>query len=189
MLYPCVLQYRVRGAVFLTSQRLTVLFAFPTRPQPRAQGTGVVKITPAHDPRDYAAGLRHGLAAPSVIDEGGRMEGGVLPEFAGSLRFDARARVLATLEAAGLLRGKDPHSMAIPICSRSGDVVEPRLCPQWSVHCWGEKSQQTYLRCYTRSALRSASSSAVGVCGAIGTSTAPKWQPERLLQLNQPIQS
>ncbi|MGZ6270990.1 MAG: valine--tRNA ligase [Candidatus Limnocylindrales bacterium] len=94
-------------------------------------GTGAVKITPAHDPDDYATGARHGLALISVLDEDARVS---LPgAYAGLDRYEARRRILADLEAAGDLEGSQPREMLIGRCQRSDDVIEPRLMTQWFV--------------------------------------------------------
>jgi valyl-tRNA synthetase len=95
-------------------------------------GTGAVKITPAHDPDDYALAKRHGLAAISVLDEEARInaEGG---DFAGLDRYAARREILARLAATGDLVGERPHQMVIGHCDRCGTVVEPRLSVQWFI--------------------------------------------------------
>ncbi len=95
-------------------------------------GTGVVKITPAHDPNDFAVGQRHHLPRIQVIEETGRMsvEAG---RFAGLDRFEARAQVVAALEAEGLLDGIEDHTLSIGICDRSKTVVEPLVSNQWFV--------------------------------------------------------
>ncbi|HLE58173.1 MAG TPA: valine--tRNA ligase, partial [Candidatus Limnocylindria bacterium] len=95
-------------------------------------GTGAVKITPAHDPEDYATGQRHGLAAISVLDEEARVTeaGG---EFAGMDRYEARQAILTRLRAAGDLEAERPHPMAVGHCDRCGTVIEPRLSVQWFI--------------------------------------------------------
>lgn len=97
-------------------------------------GTGAVKITPAHDPNDFACGRRHGLEEITVFTDTGSINenGG---RFAGLMRFDARFQVKKALDEMGLLRGVEDNKMRIPICSRSGDVIEPLLKPQWWVNC------------------------------------------------------
>ena len=100
-----------------------------------AFGTGAVKITPAHDPNDYKCGKRHGLPLITVFTEDGRIAEAGGPRFAGLMRFDARVAVLKALEEEGLLRGKADNKMRLGICSRSGDVVEPLIKPQWYVRC------------------------------------------------------
>ena len=101
-------------------------------------GTGAVKITPAHDPNDFATGKRHGLEFMSVFDDEGRImpaAGG--DRFGGLGRFDARVAVVDWLKEEGLFRGVAPNPMRLGLCSRSGDVVEPVLKPQWWVSCAG----------------------------------------------------
>ena len=97
-----------------------------------AFGTGAVKVTPAHDPNDFAAGRRLGLPEVVVIDTSGKMtaEAG---EFAGLDRFQARKRVVSKLEALGLLAGVKEHEHAVGHCQRCGTVVEPLLSTQWFV--------------------------------------------------------
>eukprot|EP00042_Codosiga_hollandica_P044314 m.434676 g.434676 ORF g.434676 m.434676 type:complete len:1081 (-) comp56759_c0_seq4:1545-4787(-) len=96
-------------------------------------GSGAVKITPAHDPNDYECGLRHKLPEHVVIDFDGKMIN--CGEFSGLPRFTARARVLQRLKDMGLYRSEADNPMVVPICSRSGDIIEPLLAPQWFVDC------------------------------------------------------
>ncbi|MGA7313324.1 MAG: valine--tRNA ligase [Silvibacterium sp.] len=95
-------------------------------------GTGAVKVTPAHDPNDFTIGQRHGLPSISVMDETAHMnaEAGV---YAGLDRYEARKRVLADLEAQGLLGAVKDHVSSVGKCDRSKTVVEPRLSTQWFV--------------------------------------------------------
>ena len=97
-----------------------------------AFGTGVVKVTPAHDFNDYQTGLRHGLPMINVLDESARVtqEGGA---YAGLDRFEARKKIVEDLEAQGLLEKVEPHKLSVGGCQRCGTVVEPRLSPQWFV--------------------------------------------------------
>lgn len=97
-------------------------------------GTGAVKITPAHDPNDYECGKRHGLEFINVLtDEGAINENG--GEFAGLMRYDARIEVEKKLTELNLFHGKADNKMRLGICSRSGDVIEPLVKPQWFVDC------------------------------------------------------
>jgi valyl-tRNA synthetase len=102
-------------------------------------GTGVVKITPAHDANDFEVGRRHGLAMPVVIDETGTMREGTdaagrVPEaLAGLDRFEARTRIIAMLESSGRLVKKEVHQHNVRHCYRCDTVVEPRLSDQWFV--------------------------------------------------------
>ncbi|HEX6814835.1 MAG TPA: valine--tRNA ligase [Gemmatimonadaceae bacterium] len=104
-----------------------------------AFGTGVVKITPAHDANDFEVGVRHGLPMPVVIDEIGAMREGpdahgrVSESLRGLDRFDARARIVALLRASGQLVNVEPHQHAVRHCYRCDTVVEPRLSDQWFV--------------------------------------------------------
>ncbi|XP_053381179.1 valine--tRNA ligase-like [Mercenaria mercenaria] len=97
-------------------------------------GTGAVKITPAHDHNDCNIGIRHNLESINVINDSGEMEN-VPDHFMGMKRFDARRKVAEALGEKGLFKGKQPHSMVLPVCSRSKDVIEPRLKAQWYVNC------------------------------------------------------
>jgi valyl-tRNA synthetase len=96
-------------------------------------GTGVVKVTPAHDPNDFEAGKRNNLAFIKVIDEHARItkEGGA---YAGLDRFDARKQVIADLTALGLVDKIEPHTLSVGRCQRSKDVVEPLISQQWFCH-------------------------------------------------------
>nr|CAD7403623.1 unnamed protein product [Timema cristinae] len=96
--------------------------------------TGAVKITPAHDMIDLEVSKRHGLDSISVITEEGRMESncGV---YSGMKRFEARSKLLEDLHTLKLFRGKRDHSVQVPFCTRSEDVVELLLKPQWFIRC------------------------------------------------------
>jgi valyl-tRNA synthetase len=95
-------------------------------------GTGAVKITPAHDPNDFALGQRHHLPSINIMDSTAHINeaGGV---YAGLSRFAARKRVLEDLEAQGLLGTVREHKLSIGRCDRSKDVIEPRLSTQWFI--------------------------------------------------------
>ena len=97
-----------------------------------AFGTGVVKITPAHDPNDFEMGQRHGLAQINVMHGDGRMNEMAGP-YAGMDRFACRKQIVADLDAAGLIEKIDEHQHAVGHCYRCDAVVEPRLSPQWFV--------------------------------------------------------
>jgi valyl-tRNA synthetase len=95
-------------------------------------GTGAVKVTPAHDPNDFQAGLRHNLPQIDVMDEHAVMNenaGG----YQGLDRYEAREQVVADLEKQGYLVGIKDHTLAIGKCSRCKTIVEPRLSTQWFV--------------------------------------------------------
>jgi valyl-tRNA synthetase len=95
-------------------------------------GTGVVKVTPAHDPNDLEAGKRHDLPQVKVIGEDARMTAAAGP-YAGLDRFEARKRILADLEAQGLLEKVEPYAVALSKCDRCGTIVEPLISTQWFV--------------------------------------------------------
>ena len=97
-----------------------------------AFGTGCVKVTPAHDPNDFAIGQRHGLPQITVMARDGSMnnEAG---RFAGLDRFEARTAVVAALEAEGLLVKTEPHRHSVPYSDRGKVPVEPLLSTQWFV--------------------------------------------------------
>jgi valyl-tRNA synthetase len=93
-------------------------------------GTGAVKVTPAHDPNDFAIGQRHNLPSPSILDETAHVD---LPgsPYDGLDRYAARERIVADLEAAGLLDSIKDHTNSIGLSQRTGVVIEPRLSMQW----------------------------------------------------------
>ena len=95
-------------------------------------GTGAVKVTPAHDPNDFQAGLRHNLPQIDVMDEHAHMNQNAGP-YSGLDRYEARKRVLADLSAGGFLVGEKDHIIALGKCDRCGAVVEPRLSTQWFI--------------------------------------------------------
>ncbi|MBT9332256.1 valine--tRNA ligase [Paracidobacterium acidisoli] len=95
-------------------------------------GTGAVKVTPAHDPNDFAIGQRHGLEAIDVMDETAHMNAAA-GVYAGLDRYEARKRILEDLEAQGLLGAIKDHTHAVGRCDRCKTVVEPRLSKQWFV--------------------------------------------------------
>jgi valyl-tRNA synthetase len=96
-------------------------------------GTGVVKITPAHDPNDFEAGQRHNLASIPVIGNDARINtnGG---RYEGLDRYDARKQIVADLEAAGLLASIEPHQLSAGKCERCQTTVEPLISKQWFVN-------------------------------------------------------
>jgi len=93
-------------------------------------GTGAVKITPAHDPNDYAVGVRHGLEMPVVVDPKGIMIGDI-GSYAGLDRREARKRVVADLEEQGYLVKVEDHEIPLLVSERSGEVIEPLLSEEW----------------------------------------------------------
>jgi valyl-tRNA synthetase len=95
-------------------------------------GTGAVKVTPAHDPNDFEAGLRHNLPQIEVMDQHARMNENA-GAYAGVDRYAARKRVLEDLRAQGFLVGEKDYTISIGKCDRCGTVVEPRLSTQWFI--------------------------------------------------------
>ncbi|MDM7943093.1 MAG: valine--tRNA ligase [Hydrogenophaga sp.] len=99
----------------------------------RAFGTGVVKVTPAHDANDHAVGQRHGLPVIGVLTLDAAINENAPAKYQGMDRFVARKAVVADLEAAGLLVETRKHKLMVPRCARSGQVIEPMLTDQWFV--------------------------------------------------------
>ncbi|RKP09452.1 tRNA synthetases class I-domain-containing protein [Thamnocephalis sphaerospora] len=99
-----------------------------------AFGTGAVKMTPAHDFNDYAVGKRHNLAFVNIMNDDGTLNEHA-GSFAGMKRFDAREAVIAALQEKGLYVETKDNPMTVPLCSKSNDVIEPLLKPQWWVDC------------------------------------------------------
>jgi valyl-tRNA synthetase len=95
-------------------------------------GTGVVKVTPAHDPNDLEAGKRHDLPQIKVIGEDARMTAEAGP-YAGLDRFEARKRIVADLEKQGLLEKVEQYTLALSKCDRCSTIVEPLISTQWFV--------------------------------------------------------
>ncbi|WKA07110.1 hypothetical protein VitviT2T_024974 [Vitis vinifera] len=100
-------------------------------------GTGAVKITPAHDPNDFEVGKRHNLEFINIFTDDGKINSNGGPEFAGMPRFKAREAVVAALHEKGLYKGAKDNEMRLGLCSRTKDVVEPLIKPQWYVSCSG----------------------------------------------------
>ncbi len=96
-------------------------------------GTGCVKVTPAHDFRDFETGKRHGLPSISVIDIHGKMTKETPPEFTGMDRFAARDLIVSRLEAEGLLVKIEDYQLELSQCQRCTEIVEPLLSKQWFV--------------------------------------------------------
>jgi len=94
-------------------------------------GTGAVKVTPAHDPADYAMGQRHNLPMVKVIDQNARMTAEAGAEFDGLDRYEARERVVQKFEELGLLEKVVDYEFAITKCGRCRTVIEPLVSTQW----------------------------------------------------------
>jgi valyl-tRNA synthetase len=99
----------------------------------KAFGTGVVKVTPAHDANDYAVGQRHNLPMIGVLTLDAKINDNAPAAYRGLDRFVARKKVVADLDAQGLLAETKKHKLMVPRCARTGQVVEPMLTDQWFV--------------------------------------------------------
>ncbi|WHQ43631.1 valine--tRNA ligase [Alcaligenes faecalis] len=98
-----------------------------------AFGTGVVKVTPAHDFNDYAVGQRHGLEMISILTLDAHIADTAPEAYQGLERFAARKQIVADLEAQGLLKAVKPHKLMVPRGDRTNTVIEPMLTDQWFV--------------------------------------------------------
>ena len=99
----------------------------------RAFGTGVVKVTPAHDTNDYAVGQRHQLPIIAVLNLDVTVNDQAPAKYRGMDRFVARKAVVADLQAQGLLVEIKKHKLMVPRCARTGQIIEPMLTDQWFV--------------------------------------------------------
>ncbi|KAI8973293.1 valyl-tRNA synthetase [Mycotypha africana] len=106
-------------------------------------GTGAVKITPAHDFNDYEVGKRHNLEFINILNDDGTFNENAGP-YKGMKRFHVRKQIIEDLKAKGLFVGVKENPMVVPVCSKSGDIIEPLMKPQWWVKCKGmaEKAMQ-----------------------------------------------
>jgi len=94
-------------------------------------GTGAVKMTPAHDFNDFEVGRRHGLETINVLDRDARINENAPEAYRGLDRYEARKRIVAEMEALGLLEKVEPHVHKVPHGDRSGVAIEPWLTDQW----------------------------------------------------------
>jgi valyl-tRNA synthetase len=99
----------------------------------REFGTGALKITPGHDPHDYAVGQRHNLAVISILDEAACINANGGP-YQGQDRFEARKNLWEDMRAAGLVIKEEPYMLNVPHSQRGGEVVEPMISTQWFVN-------------------------------------------------------
>ncbi|SAL31050.1 valyl-tRNA synthetase [Caballeronia sordidicola] len=99
----------------------------------REFGTGVVKVTPAHDFNDYQVGLRHKLPMIEILTLDAKINDNAPEKYRGLDRLDARKQVVADLEALGLLESVKPHTLMVPRGDRTSVVIEPMLTDQWFV--------------------------------------------------------
>ncbi|KAL7268442.1 valine--tRNA ligase [Rhizina undulata] len=96
-------------------------------------GTGAVKITPAHDSNDYAIGERHNLDFINILNDNGTLNENAGEKFKGMKRFTARKVVVEELDKLGLYVETKDNPMSVPLCSKSKDIIEPKMKPQWWV--------------------------------------------------------
>jgi valyl-tRNA synthetase len=96
-------------------------------------GSGAVKITPAHDFNDFEVGRRHNLPLINILDRDARLNDNAPQDYRGLDRFVARKKIVADLEALGLVEKIEPHTLVVPHGDRSGAVLEPWLTDQWYV--------------------------------------------------------
>ena len=96
-------------------------------------GTGCLKITPAHDFNDYEVGKRHGLPMINILDDNAAINDEAPVAYRGMDRFEARQKIVADMDALGLLDKVDDHTLKVPRGDRSGVVIEPYLTNQWYV--------------------------------------------------------
>lgn len=97
-------------------------------------GTGAVKVTPAHDPNDYLCGKRNNLEFINILNDDGTFNENA-GKYSGMKRYDVRYKIMTDLEELNLYKKRESHAMVLSICSRSGDIIEPKLKPQWWVNC------------------------------------------------------
>ena len=112
-------------------------------------GTGAVKVTPAHDPNDYEAGLRHNLPQITVIGFDGTMSPEAGERYAGLDRYEARNLVVADLEELGLLEKTEDHPHNVPTCERCHTTIEPLLSDQWFMKMAGTEMVQRAIEVVT----------------------------------------
>ncbi|KVE26147.1 valine--tRNA ligase [Burkholderia singularis] len=110
----------------------------------REFGTGVVKVTPAHDFNDYQVGVRHHLPMIDVLTLDAKINDNAPEPYRGLDRFDARRAIVADLDAAGLLEAVQPHKLMVPRGDRTGVVLEPMLTDQWFVAMTKPAPQHTF---------------------------------------------
>src|SRR5262249_31585408 len=96
-------------------------------------GTGVIKVTPGHDPTDFEIGRRHNLPIRTVIGFDGKMTA-LAGKYAGLDRFECRRRIVEDMRALGLIERIEPYRYAVGLCYRCKTVVEPLVSKQWFVN-------------------------------------------------------
>ncbi len=135
-------------------------------------GTGVVKVTPAHDFNDYAVAQRHKLDCINIFNLDATCNASVSPEFVGLDRFAARKKVLELLTQNGLLLKQQNHTLMVPRCERTGEIIEPMLTKQWFIDLTSEQQENGKiggLNAITRPALEAVISQEIKIIP-------PQWQ-------------
>ena len=127
----------------------------------KAFGTGVVKVTPAHDQNDYAVGQRHQLPMICVLTLDAKINTEAPAAYQGLDRFVARKKVVADLEAGGFLVEVKKHKLMVPRCARTGQVIEPMLTDQWFVAMTKVSEQDPTGKSITQKAIDAVQSGAV----------------------------
>jgi len=94
-------------------------------------GTGVVKITPAHDPNDYAISIKHNLEKIKIIDDSAKMMGPIPEKYLGLDRFECRTRIIEELQDSKLISKVENHVHSVGHCQRCETIVEPNISKQW----------------------------------------------------------
>ncbi|PRP73203.1 hypothetical protein PROFUN_03517 [Planoprotostelium fungivorum] len=108
-------------------------------------GTGVVKVTPAHDENDFECGKRHNLESITIMNDQGDILLEVSPEFHDLNRFEARTKIIEKMKSMHLFIGQKNNPMSIARCSRSGDILEPLLKHQWYVRNYASSHLSRYV--------------------------------------------
>lgn len=96
-------------------------------------GTGMVKVTPAHDPNDYWIGIRHNLEQINIFDTSANLNENAPVKYQGKDRFEVRTEVVKDLESMGLIEKIEPHTHAVGRCYRCNTIIEPYLSDQWFI--------------------------------------------------------
>ena len=103
----------------------------------REFGTGALKITPGHDPNDYAIGNKYNLPVINIMNKDGTLNVNAGKDYDGLDRFDARVKLWQDMDAAGLVIKTEPHTQRVPRSQRGGEVIEPLVSSQWFVRTKG----------------------------------------------------
>jgi valyl-tRNA synthetase len=130
----------------------------------KAFGTGVVKVTPAHDANDYAVGQRHSLPMIGVLTLDATINDNAPEKYRGMDRFVARKAVVADLQALDLLVETKKHRLMVPRCARTGQVIEPMLTDQWFMAVTKVSPQDPTGKSIAQKAIDAVASGEVQVC-------------------------